>query len=260
MKFLLVFLMTVLTFNCAIGQEKTKQELFESFTISIIKPDTAKIADSLKVYADILEKRHRDRYFSLLKNWEGNFKKMKKHGTKEMKRYGALQIQQMKSRKKEIYKFKYYHTVAEKTLFELGQLFNSNYWESNYTSRDQILEGRLIDPEDLVNSNFVIMRNQFKDDYLVTFEDIHTDSRNGILILKYVVTLFSKRENGFILKKEIEGNAAVYDFKPLRKIFPPGNQHEYSVDCENYLECVMLSAIRFSTEELFKAISERQKK
>src|SRR5271154_733445 len=119
MKFLLTFFMTVLTFNCSIGQEKTKQELFKPFTITIVKPDTARIADSLKVYADTLEKRHRDGYFSSIKNLERNFNKMKEHGTEEMKNHVTLQIQQMKSRENEIYKFKYYHTIAEKTLFEL---------------------------------------------------------------------------------------------------------------------------------------------
>ena len=256
MKFLLTFFATVLTFNCSLGQGKTEQELFKPFTIKIIKPDTARIADSLKVYADTLEKRHRDGHFSIIRNMERNFNKMKEHMDDEAKNHATLQIQQMKSRENEIYKFKYYHTIAEKTLFELGKLFNANYWESRVT----ILEGNLIDPVDLVTHDLQILREHFKDDYTVTFEDIHTDRRNEILILKYVVTLFSKKEHKVILRKEIEGNAPVDNYKLLSDIFPPGNQHESGIHCENYLDCVIKSAVRFSTEELFNAISERQKK
>jgi hypothetical protein len=260
MKFLLTVSLTVLTFSASVGQEKTKQELFKPFTITIIKPDTARIADSLKVYADTLEKRHRSGYFSRIRNLERNFNKMKEHGTEEMKTRATLQINLMKSRENEIYKFKYYHTIAEKTLFELGQLFNSNYSDSNYPSRVPILEAELIDPADLVTRDLEKLRRHFGSNYTVTFEDIHTDRRNGILTLKYIVTLFSKKEDKVILKKEIEGNAPVDNYKRLRDIFPPGNQHEFRINCENYLDCVMISAVRFSTEELFNAISERQKK
>jgi hypothetical protein len=38
------------------------------------------------------------------------------------------------------------------------------------------------------------------------------------------------------------------------------NIHEFRIHCDNYLECAFKSAVRFSTEEIFKAIEKRQKK
>jgi len=256
MKFLVTLFLISFIFFRSLGQERYKQDLFKPFTILIFKPDKAAIADSLMVYADSIEQRHRDGFFISIENME----KLKELGIDDEKVKDDLQIQEMKSRENEIYKFKYYHSIAEKTLFELRQLFNSNYWESNYISRVNTIKGETIDPSDLVTHDFKILRKHYKVDYTVTFEDVHTDRRNGILTLKYVVTLFSRKENKVILKKVIEGNAPVDNYKLLSDIFPPGNQHEFGIHCENYLDCVIKSAVRFSTEELFKAISERQKK
>lgn len=256
MRFLITLFLIGFIFFRSHGQETSKQDLFNPFSILIFKPDNATIADSLKVYADSIEQRHRDGFFISIENME----KLRELGIDDQKEQYDIQIQEMKSRENEIYKFKYYHSIAEKTLFELRQLFNANYWESNYISRVNTIEGETIDPSDLITHDFNILRKHYKVDYTVTFENVHTDRRNGTLTLKYVVTLFSRKENKVILKKEIEGNAPVDNYKLLRDIFPPGNQHEFGIHCENYLDCVILSAVRFSTEELFKVISERQKK
>ena len=251
----LCYIFILVDLSNSYSQEKTKQELFKPFTILIIKPETARIADSLKVYADSIEKRHREKYFSLIKNLEKNYLEMKEHQSYEEGEKIRLRIQELKSKESELNNFKYYDIIAEKTLRELGTLFNSNYF-----SIDNILSGEVIDPSSLVTHDLDILRKHFKSSYIVTFENIHTDKKNGVLILRYVTTLFSRKEGQVILKKEIEGNAPVENFKALDKILPQGLIHETSINCENYLECAFISAIRFSTEDLFNSISSRQKK
>jgi hypothetical protein len=98
----------------------------------------------------------------------------------------------------------------------------------------------------------------------VSFEDIHTDSRNGVGVLSYTTTLYSAKAKKFLLRKTTEGNALVSNHRSLAQIFSQekqsGNLREAPVHCDNYLECMFTSAVRFSTEELFLAIAAKQRK
>lgn len=256
MRFLVAFFLISLNFSYSNAQEKSKLDLFKPFTLLIIKPEKASIADSLVAYAYSIEKSHKDKYFAAIRIIE----ELKEHSTQDAKEETELKIQEMKSKAEEYEKFKYYHTIADQTLFELRILFNKDFLESKNAPEVAILEGDIIDPVNLVTRDLEVLRKHYKEDYTVTFEDVHTDKRNGVLILKYILTLFSRKEGKVILRQEIEGNAPVDNFKPLSEIFPPGNSHEFGIHCDNYLECVIESAVRFSTEELFKAIGSRQKK
>jgi hypothetical protein len=249
--------LVVLTTNFSYGQsENTKQDRFKPFSLLIINPDGAEVADSLQVWADSIEKKHIDRYYYSIRTMES----MKQWGDEESKRQTDMRIQAAKMREMEVLDFKYYHTVTTTTLFELGALFNTNYWEKNYSSRQTIFEGGIVDRADLFTYDLEKLGKHYKVDYIVTFDSIRTDSRDGVGTLKFTTTLFSTKRNKTILKKEIEGNAPVDNYKLLSQIFPSGNFHESGIHCDNYLECMFKSAVRFSTEELFNAISRYQKK
>lgn len=252
MKFLLTFLLTVLTLNCSRGQEKAKQDLFEPFNIIMVKPGNARIPDSLKIYADSIERSQQRMYSNSIKA----FDKMREKRNDEDKKEIDVQIERIKLREKEIKNFKYYHSIADRTLFELRILFNTNETETDATLGNPILEGIAIDyTTDLKN-----LRKRYNVDYIVTFDNIYVDRKKGVSTLNYVTRLFWTKKNKVILKKKIEGNAPVNNYKSLNQIFPPGNIHEHGVYCGNYLECMIKSAVRFSTEELFKTISNKQKK
>jgi hypothetical protein len=259
MKFRLTYFLTivVLTINLCYGQgETTKQDQFKPFSLLIINPDGAEIADTLKVWADSIERKYIDRYYFSIKTMES----MREWGDEESKRQTDLRIQAAKMREMEAHDFKYYHTVTNSTLFELGVLFNTNYRDKNYSSRETILEGGIIDRADLFTHDLGKLGKHYKVDYIVTFDSIRTGSRDGIGTLNFTTTLFSTKRNKTILKKEIEGNAPVDNYKLLGQIFPSGNFHESGIHCDNYLECMFKSAVRFSTEELFNVISQYQKK
>jgi hypothetical protein len=259
MKFRLthLWIIVVVTINYCYGQgETTKQDRFKPFTLLLINPDGAEIADTLQVWADSIEKKYIDRYHYSIKTMES----MREWGDEESKRQTDIRIQAAKMKEMAVHDFKYYHTVTNSTLFELGTLFNTDYWEKKYSSRETILEGDIIDRADLFTYDLGKLGKHYKVDYIVTFDSIRTDSRDGIGIMKFTATLFSTKRNKIILEKEIEGNAPVDNYKLLSQILPSGNFHESGIHCDNYLECMFKSAVRFSTEELFNAISQYQKK
>ena len=101
-------------------------------------------------------------------------------------------------------------------------------------------------------------------DYILTFENIRSGSKNGVGTLNYGIRLYWTKQNKIILDKEIEGNAPVDNYKYLYQIYSADSDenifHESGVSCDNYLDCMLKSTIRFSTEELYREIYKRQKK
>jgi hypothetical protein len=250
----------VLTMNCY-GQGKVgKQTVFKPFSLLIIKPDSAAIFDSLTVFADSIEKKHLAKYYYYINMLE-SFKEM---GDEKSREETALQIQALKSREMEAYDFRYYHLVSQLTVFELTTLFNANASKENHDSRSAILEADVIDRYDLFTYDLKKLTKYYKVDYIITFEDFHTSEKEQKATLTYVITLFSAKKNQVILKKEIEGNTQLNNFKFFYQINSPGSKenkfHETAVDCDNYLECMIKSAVRFSSEEIFNAIGRNQKR
>jgi hypothetical protein len=254
MKTLLTTYLIISTFIFSWGQENTKQHIFKPFSVIIIKPDDAQIADTLSVYAESIEAKQSAMYLSVIRSLENR----RKHSDDDEKRKIDAEIHQTKERAKNDRNFKYFHSIAFKTLRELKSLFNSNEIETDYTLNNPVLTGEVLDHTQLRTLNEGIGES-YKADYIVSFENIHTAGTKQSPTFRYVVKLLSTATNEEILRKEIEGNTSVDNYKSLRQIFPSGG-HERGIHCDNYLECMIISAVRSSTEELFKAIEKRQKK
>jgi hypothetical protein len=255
---ILLILLIVINSYCFGQGETTELDQYKPFTVLIIKPDGAKIADSLMVWADSIESKHIARYYSPV---EG-LRSLYEMGTEDMKREAGRRIQEAKLREMEAHDFKYYHTVSDQSLFDLRTLFNTNHRQSNHLLEEPVFQGYTIDRAELFTDDFEKLCRYYKVDYILTFENIHTDTKDKIGILKFVATLFWTKENKMILKRQIEGNASVYNFKFLYQIKGTDRNsfHESGIHCDNYLECMFKSAVRFSTEELYRVISQNQKK
>lgn len=256
MKILTAIWFLLCTFIYSHGQEKSKQDIFKPFAVIIIKPDKAQIPDSLNVYADAMEDEQFMMYFSVINSLQD----MWKIADDEAKKKIEQEVHQTIERAKEDHDFRYFHTIAFITKRELNSLFNTNEIETDFTFNNPVLTCEVVDRSQLPTTNLKKIGQRYKVDYIISFENIYTAGTKKAPTLRYVVKLFSTSTNKEILRKEIEGNALVDNYKSLEQILPPGNAHERSVNCSNYLECMMVSAIRFSTEELFKAIEKRQKK
>jgi hypothetical protein len=256
MKILVSVWFLVWTFIYSHAQENSKQDIFKPFSIIIIKPDKAQIPDSLEVYADAMEDEQFMMYFSVIKSLENQWEIVDEEAKKKIEQ----QVHQTIKRAREDLNFRYFHTIAIKTKRELNTLFNSNEIETDFTFNNPVLTCELIDQSQLVTTNLKKIGQRYKPDYIISFENIHTAGTKKAPTLRYVVKLFSTSANKEILRKEIEGNASVDNYKSLEQILPPGNIHETRVNCDNYLDCMIISAVRFSTEELFKAIEKGQRK
>lgn len=127
MKNLLTIYLTISTIVYAHGQEGSKQDVFKSFSIIIIKPDNAQIADSLNVYAKSIEDKQSAMYLSVIKFHESRRKNV---DDEEKKRIDA-EIENAKQRAENDRDFRFFHSIASKTLRELGSLFNSNEIDSD---------------------------------------------------------------------------------------------------------------------------------
>jgi len=233
------------------------------FYILMINPDKADIADSLKVWADSIERRNLREYYNSLKSFENS----KNDGGEEWRKEMDAIILETKAREKEKINFKYYHELTYVLSAELGKLFNADYWintRENLFSRQSMIDVQIINRSDVPTNDLKKLASYFNVDYILTFENVRSGSKNEIGILKFSIQLYWTKKNKVILDKEIEGNAPVDNFKYLFQIYSPDSDvnifHESGVSCDNYLDCMLTSAIRFSTEELYGEIYKRQKK
>jgi hypothetical protein len=256
MKIFPIIFLALSTVTYSHAQDALKQDIFKPFAILIIKPDNAHIHDSLNIYAEAIEDSQFRMYLSVIKSLE----LFREKSSDEEKKKIDIEIQQTITRAKNDRDFKYFHSIAIKTLRELNLLFNSNDVDTDYTLHNPVLIGKAVDRAELSTSNEKKIGRHYNVDYIVSFENIRTAGTKEAPTLQYSVKLFSIGANTQIMKKEIEGNASVDNYKSLKQIFPPGNMHESRIDCDNYLECMITSAVRFSTEELFRAIEKEQKK
>ena len=254
-----VLIFVTITYD-VLGQPKDNIQEYRPFRLLVIKPDTARIADSLFVWADSIKQKHIDRYYGSIEALEST----REMSDTDARREIDLNINEAKLREKQVHNFKYYHTIAILTLFDISRLFNTNY-SDGYIQRQIVLDGSVIDSQGTNSYDLEKLGKLYDVDYIVTFDDIRSGGRNGFGTIKYTMTLYWTKPNKVILKKEIEGNAPVDNYKSLQEIYFGGSDrknrfHESGVHCDNYLECMLISAARFSTEELFKAINKNERK
>jgi hypothetical protein len=84
-----------------------------------------------------------------------------------------------------------------------------------------------------------------KADYIVFYRNIHTSDRNGLPILKFTTSLYSKKDNKIILSKETEGDT---DSK--------GDMWTCNMDV--MLSCLLINGVRTSTDEVANILRKRQ--
>jgi hypothetical protein len=254
------FFLTGVSFKSS-GQDR--DNLIRPFYILMINPDKANIADSLKVWADSIERKNLREYYNSLKSFENS----KKDGDENWRKEMDSLILETKSREKEEINFKYYHELSYILRAELSKLFNADYWinwRKISLSRQSVINVQIINHSDVFTGDLEKLGQHFKVDYILTFKNIRTDKKKGIGTLTYTIQLYWTKQKKVILDKEIEGNAPVDNYKYLYQIYSSDNDenifHESGVSCANYLECMLTSAIRFSTEEVYREIYKRQKK
>jgi hypothetical protein len=143
---------------------------------------------------------------------------------------------QLKSYEPEVKNFKYYHVLSTYSIAIYRFYFN----ESKPFSTIIEMPNQKTDLASLKT-----LADTSQSDYIVFYSNIHSDTRNGAPILKLTTTLYSRKDNKIILKKETEGD-----------ITSKGEMWTCSED----LTCLFINGVRTSTDEVSNVIARRQKR
>jgi hypothetical protein len=217
-----------------------QQGKFNPFTLLIIKPETAIVDKSLYSDMDSVEANYLQRYYAGLKQMEDliNFKDYPPSMSAQFEQTNEelkKRIPLIKAQEPEVKKFKYYQTLSSYSTEVYNSYFNeyepfSSIIELPNQKTDIASLNRLADT---ANAN-----------YIVFFSDIHTQRKDGILILKLTTFLYSKKDRKIILTKETEGDTTSRGF-----MWSCGS---------TTLSCLLINGVRTSTDEVAPEIIKRQ--
>jgi hypothetical protein len=93
--------------------------------------------------------------------------------------------------------------------------------------------------------NLKHLADSAKADYIVSFTNIHTEEKEGFLILKLTTLLYSKRDNKILLRIETEGDTH-------------SRGEMWTCDMSVTLSCLLVNGVRTSTDEVANVLRRRQ--
>ena len=234
-KLILTFLILISTMS--FGQKG----IYKPFKMIIITPDTAIIEDDLKVFIDTVEHNYIRRYYYSVKQMEDllNFKDYSDEMQKEFEKNRPRleeNIKAAKSIEPEIKKFKYFETIPIYTS-EVFQLYFNEY-PPNSTFQ-------VVRRGSLKTDNLEQIANDYNADYVVSYKNIHTDSKDGQTIMRLTTTLFSKKKTKVLMDKESTGDT---------------NSFGDMWTCSDPLSCLLVTSVRSSSMEIYEVVSKLQKR
>ena len=234
-KILIAFLLTFgLISHAQIGQWKP-------FKLYIVTPDTAIIHQSLMSDIDTIEADNLSSYYASLKRMEEllNFKSYSKESEssfKEMQEDLKRQIPLMKASEERVKKFKYFQTISQYS----AQIYN--FYFNEYEPFSMISE---ITNQKTDLLSLKALADTANADYVVFYTNVHTVDIGGRLALKLTTSLYSKKENKIILRRETEGGTESWG-------------EMWGCDMNIRLSCLLLNGVRTSSEEVANILRQRQ--
>jgi hypothetical protein len=207
----------------------------------IVAPDTAIIEDNLKVLIDTVEQNYIRRYYYSVKqiedllNFKGYSDEMKKEFEKNRERLEA-NLKAAKSAEPEIRKFRYFETIPIYTS-EVFQIFFNEYPPESVF--------QVVRKSSLKSENLEQIANEYKTDYVVTYRDIYTDSKDGQTIMRITTTLYSKKTGKILWEKKNTGDT---------------NSYGDMWTCLDPLSCLLITSVRSTSEEIYATVSELQQR
>lgn len=210
--------------------------MWKPFKLVVIQPDTAIIDQSLYSSRDSIVATQLRRYYKSVDLMEkllncigcpvdgGENEKMKD------------ELVRLKSYEPEAKKFKYYHLLSSYST----EVYN--FYFNEYEPYSTIIEipNQRTDLESLK-----ILVDTLNSDYIVFFSNIHSIDNNGLPVLKLTTSLYSKKENKIILKKETDGDTS-------------SRGDMWTCRTDVMLSCLFINGIRTSTDEVTKILRKRQ--
>lgn len=170
---------------------------FKPFKLIVLKPDTAIIDETLYPDIDTIRANYLSRYYSYVQQIEQriNSKNFPEESGKATQERFKAELAALKILEPEVKKFKYYHAFSAYSIEFYGVYFNK------YEPYSTIIEFPSQKTDILSLSK---LADTSKSDYIIFFNNIHTEIKNGFPILKLTTSLYSKKEKKIILRKETE--------------------------------------------------------
>lgn len=211
---------------------------FNPFKLVVLKPDTAIIDRTFYSEADSIQSDYFKRYYSSIEQMEHlinskNFPDDTSFRATQEKM--KVEVATSKALEPEIKKFKYYQTLSAYST----EVYN--FYFNEYEPFSTIIE-LPNQKTDLVSLKK--LADTSKSDYVLFFNNIYTEIKDGLPILKLTTSLYSKKENKIILTKETEG-----DTNSRGDMWTCGSTR---------LSCLFINGVRTSTDEVAPVIAKAQ--
>lgn len=204
----------------------------KAFKMLVLKPDTAILEKSLYSEIDSIVMGYQQRYYQQLRQMDElrNFQDFPKELKKSMeKEKPALikAVEVMKSKEPEIKQFKYYHAISA---------YSTEFYNTYYNEYKQIAEVLEWPSQSTELSNLARLALSQNADYVLFFENIHTEIKDEWPLLKLKTTIYSKKENKIIFSEETVGDHV-----------SEGGQWT----CDAILHCLLVNGVKTSTQLVF---------
>jgi hypothetical protein len=216
---------------------------YKPFKMVIISPDTAIIDKSLMPSIDTIESNHLSAYYASIKQME-ELLSINDYPESLMTEAEHKQAQQeikstldtAKKYDSKVKEFRYFETISEYAA-QVCQFYFNEY--------PPLSTFQLIEKVKLNQGNLSRIADSLKADYVLGFKNIHTEMSNGSLKIKLTTVVYSGKDKKILLEKETEGDE---------------NSYGDMWTCSDSLTCLLVTAVKSSTESVFTVISKRQHK
>lgn len=234
MKSRLILLLTILLIVKTTAQ--AQQGMWKPFKLVIIQPDTAIIDKSYYSASDSLVIKQQKQYYLLVKNLEEQVNCTSCPDSAAVEA-SKKDLQLLRSLESEVQRFKYYHVLSNYSIAVYKFYFNEYEPKSTFVE----LPNQKTDSVSLK-----MLADTSKADYIVFYSNIHSGTgKFGMPVLKLTTSLYSRKDNKVILKKETEGGAS-------------SNGDMWT--CSGELECLFINGVRSSTDQVTGILTKRQRR
>ena len=218
------------------------------FTLIVLRPDTAIIDKSFNNQKDSFE-LHQIKSDLVCRNISIDSLTAIKKSIPSGFKYSSVDLYSLESLK-QIIDYKYYYFLSEYSTCICDFLFN-NYQKSNgvYAMAHDVTVIEMANQKTDVLS-LKLFADSLKADYIVYFKNIRTVRIDPLSSLKMSTCIYSTKEDKVIVEKEIESQS-----------FNGKNASDLSSvmwNCNSNFECLLVNAVRISSDLVVKAIRQRQ--
>jgi len=214
---------------------------FKPFKMVIASVDTALIDKSLISFADTIEQDHLNGYYASLKQLQQlandtDYPKglMTEKEAIEVRQQSKAELDTAIKYEYKIKQFKYYQTISE---------YSTQVYQFYFNEYPPLSTFQLIDKSKISLKDLSHIADSLNADFVLGYKNIHTENNNGLLIIKLTTVLYSKKDNKILLEKETTGDQ---------------NSYGFMWTCMNPLSCLLITAVKSSTDSVADIIRRRQ--